>query len=139
MKTKGIIFLFILISATISSQDLFYYYKGDKIYLEVDKNFINVINIEKSQVFSPSILSEFNFELSNSDSKNLKLAFKSTPSDLEYIRTVNALEKANVKVFPYFKRKGKSSPISISHVFYVKIKESSDLFLLNNLLEENNV
>ncbi|GHT89045.1 hypothetical protein FACS189474_5320 [Bacteroidia bacterium] len=131
----------------MNAQDTYYYYKGQKINLITDKNYLNVINSNnvredsKSEI-SNTLLQKFDLEFDNNmqyqDIKKLK--FKSAPSKLEYSNTIEKLKhNSNRKyICPYFERGG-SVPIGTSNIFYVKLKNAADTLLLKNIANEKEV
>ncbi|HET56075.1 MAG TPA: peptidase S8 [Ignavibacteria bacterium] len=143
MKAKLIFSLLILASFSIKAQDMFYYYKGNKIDLKVDKNYLNIIAKEELQNFSDSISNYFSIVQDENDQsrKITKLKFKSTPNELEYTEVLKTLKRAGyVKyAFPYFERSSETPSIGTSDIFYLKLKEKKDTTILKQIVKERNV
>lgn len=143
MKAKLIFSLLILTTFSVKAQDMFYYYKGNKIDLKVDKNYLNIIANEELQNFSDSISNYFNIMQDENDQsrKIIKLKFKSTPNELEYAEGIKTLKQAGyVKyAFPYFERSSEIPSIGTSDIFYLKLKEKKDTTILRQIVKERNV
>ncbi len=142
MKTKLFILL-IFASFTIKAQDLFYYYNGNKIHLEKDRNYLNIIPNNKVTGIS-DVLSNFSNLIQDQSvqkGKLVKLKFKSTPNDLEYSEIIKTLKlDGHIKnAFPFIKRGNGIPPIGTSDVFYLKLKERKDTNLLQLVANEQNV
>ena len=43
MKTKQILLLLLFISIGAVAQDIYYYYKGEKVDLKIDQNYLNIV------------------------------------------------------------------------------------------------
>ena len=144
MKTKlHLSALFFLISITIYSQNSnFYYYKGEKIFLNHDKNSIYLgvnNNFQKSVLNNENIL---DFSLKNENSINQKwtvVTFQNEPNSLEYIQKINSIKNINSieNVSPCFIT-SKGDKIALSKHFYVKLKNESDFSLLEQKAQEYN-
>lgn len=80
-----------------NAQSQYYYYKGQKINLTVDRNYVNVIADRELLNSSATIqmLQQFNLELYNKEQIQdgmVKLKFKSTPDLQEYSRAMESLK-----------------------------------------------
>jgi serine protease len=138
MKNKLYIFTIIflsLYSSVYSQNNYYYYYKGQKIFLELDKSKLNLIanssftNSEISNIgLNPYVLSQDTEITSN---RFGKVEYQTEPTLTEFYQKVNFLKtKQNIKnIGLYFKRIGAPS-IGISNYFYVKLKNVSDLNVL---------
>lgn len=94
MKKKLPISIFIFLFSILGSfaqNSPYYYYKGQKIYLEVDKTFLNVNteeNIQKSSITTTSLnVKDFDFKIDKSNVKPQKMAkleFQKVPTDFEF-------------------------------------------------------
>jgi serine protease len=139
-----LIFLFSILALNAQS-NYYYYYKGQKVYLTLDKTLLNISageNLQKSSV-TPLNFKDFNLEIDNSNSqlqKNAKLEFQSIPSDIEFLQKINSL-KQNVNinnVSLYFKRTNAPS-IGTSKYFYIKLKNENDFATLQQIAIQKNV
>jgi subtilisin family serine protease len=111
----------------------FYYYKGQKIYLTLDKTKLSIITNSEFQKNSISNLSIKDFNLYTSENlKYSEIEFVTEPSHLEFYQKFNAIKSnPNINhVNLFFKRGDSISSIGISNIFYVKLKSSADFSLL---------
>jgi|GEM_PF-1024335 len=135
--------LFFLSFVSLNAQ-MSYFYKGEKIPLTVDRNYVHVIADENFIKSSNSTQLFRSFNLEQSDSKPVeglvKLRSKSKLSVSEYSEMIKSLKQnEQIKhVFPFFER-GNADPIGTSDVFYLKLKETRDITLLKNIAEQQNV
>lgn len=121
----------------------FYYYKDQKIALNLDRNFLNISTSENFQKSSLDGLKfkEFTLQEDNSTGESRKFAkleFQSEPSAADYDKVLSALRtiKGIKGVSPYFKRP-KATPIGTSNIFYIKLKDESGFEQLKKTAEEN--
>jgi len=133
--------LFFSFFASLSAQaPYFYYYKGEKIYVTVNRNFLNIIVDEELQ--EPELSQYFILQSYRNDSAQrlIKLEFITTPSVLEYTNIINDLKQnGQIKyALPFFEN-GNAPPIGTSDIFYVKLKQIEDTTLLRNLAIQQNV
>ena len=142
-KINLLSFLFFLSFASLNAQ-MSYYYKGEKIKLTVDRNFVHIIADEdfiKSSSLK-QLFQRFDIELDSSSRVRdmVKLRLNSMPETQEYSKIVEALKQSGqIKyVFPFLER-GNVPSIGTSDVFYVKLKEIADTTLLKKIAEERNV
>lgn len=150
MKKKLPISIFIFLFSILGSfaqNSPYYYYKGQKIYLEVDKTFLNVNteeNIQKSSITTTSLnVKDFDFKIDKSNVKPQKMAkleFQKVPTDFEFQQKIKALKENpginNVSL--YYKREN-AKPIGTSGYFYVKLKEATDLNILKKVALQKNI
>jgi hypothetical protein len=148
MKNKLLLPMFIFLFSILeiyAQNNHYYYYKGQKVYLTLDKNNITLSILDDFQKSSVSTLKlkNFNVEKDNTNKQNNKYArieFQNTPTDADYLKKINALnENPNIiKAQPnFFNPKGVK--IGMSDYFYIKLKNSNDLTLLQNLALQKNV
>ena len=138
-----LVFFFGVIGMNAQS-DYYYYYKGKKIALTLDKNFVHISATDK---FNPASVTnlrfkEFRLEEDNASGeleKISKLEFQQEPSDAAYLENVRILKQTTgVKnVSLYFKRTNAPS-IGTSSIFYVKLRDSKGYEQLQKVAEENN-
>ncbi|MFZ4739539.1 MAG: S8 family peptidase [Bacteroidales bacterium] len=142
--TVGILFFFSAFLLNAQS-NYYYYYKGEKIYLTLDKNYLNITTFEN---FDKSTISNFNFkdfnlEIDSSLNQTLKFAkleFQSTPTDIEYFQKINSLKLTqNIRNVSIFFKKNDLTAIGTSSVFYVKLKSINDSTTLQQIANQKNV
>jgi len=135
--------LFFLSFLSLHAQ-MSYYYRGEKIQLTINRNYIHII-ADNEFIKSSSaneLFQRLNLELDGSKSVQdlVKLRLNSKPDMLEYSKLVELLKQnEQIKhVFPFFGR-GDATPIGTSDIFYVKLKEVRDTMLLRMIVQEQNV
>ena len=150
MKTKLIlisILFSIIIPLTSIAQSDYYYYKGEKIYLDKNKSFVTITT---SNQFDENLLNSLGVEpftfrtdskLRNGEYKEwAKLKFQTTPStQTEYDQKVNELKNlGDVEgVYPYFDTQG--DPVGTSNYFHVKLFQLADTTLLKSTALDRHV
>jgi len=144
-KITNLFFLFLLVFVNSNSQtSYFYYYKGQKVNITVDREYLNIIadNEFLHSSNSNKLFQELNIKQDDSLSIQgiVKLKFKTKPDQTEYSEAVNILKQNEyIKyILPFFERKG-TSPIGTSDIFYVMLKEIKDTILIRNIAEQKNV
>ena len=147
MKTHLIISLCLLVlfPFTLNGQDssYYYYFKGKRVYLDVDRNYANIVSQEKIAKTILSRLQNMNLnitEYEQSKSTIIKLKFTTLPGKQEYAQMIKELKKEQgiKNIFPFFSKNG-SKPIGTSSHFYVKLKNLADTLLLSNIARQVNV
>lgn len=139
MKNKLLIsfcvFLISILELTAQERP-YYYYKGEKVYLTVDKTFVNISteqNVQKSAIKNLKI-KEFDFSIDkskNREEKTAKLEFESEPTDLEFEQRIKSLkENPSVNSVSLYYKRGDAKPIGTSNIFYVKLKDVNDIKIL---------
>lgn len=138
MRTKlyiSILF-FIVNSLFVNAQSsYYYYYKGNKVFLELDRAKVNIITNQNFNTIETSNIGFKNYILEQDEvlsaNKLARTEFISEPSLIEFYQKTNLLKsKPNIKgIGLYFKRNGTTS-IGTSNYFYVKLKSQSDYFIL---------
>jgi len=145
----------------ISAQEHFYYYKGEKIYLELNSDYIFISGTNKSRIqnisatnsingMSPSNIKEDLTTNSLETSKRFKksgslrywreLKLPSKVSKTNYKTEVEKLKKLNkdLIIAPYFKSKS-IQKIGLTNYFYVKLKHKNEFNLLQELIARHKV
>ncbi len=116
-----------------AQSNYFYYYKGQKIYLTLDKTKLSIITNSQFEKNSISNLNIKNFNLNSSENlKYSEIEFLTEPTDLEFYQKFNSL-KSNPyinHVNLFFKRGDNIPSIGISNIFYIKLKSSADYLIL---------
>lgn len=140
-----LIFLIFGLSMINAQGNYFYYYNSEKIYLDVDKNYLN---ITVKQGFKRALAAELGFkfegEAVNSTEEGYlmyKLRFSTPPEDQEYYQKINALRQLeNLKhVSLYFERGNGAPSIGTSDTFYVKLNSEGDIGLLEETAYSKNM
>jgi len=145
MKKFNVLNVLLFLSFTGVYAQMSYYYRGEKVPLTVDRNYVHIIADEdfmKSPA-SDHLFQSFNME--RSDSKPaagymLKLKFKSAPEMAEYSRIVSSLKQDGQirHVLPFFVREG-AEPIGTSDIFCLKLKDIKDTAMMRRMAEEKGV
>jgi subtilisin family serine protease len=139
------IFLFLFSILSINAQsNYYYYYKGQKVYLELDKSTVNLItnnsftNSETTNIgLNPYTLQQDSELASN---KFGKVQYQSEPTLINFYQKINLLKsKPNIKsIGLFFKRNGTTS-IGTSNYFYVKLKSENDFNVLQQYTTQKSV
>lgn len=152
---KIYLFLLLLFPLSLFAQEHYYYYKGEKQYLQLDTNYLFVsttnstalqkeglskvqgtLVVNKEQTSNllkqkQGVLADFYWAELNLGKEGQKELYA---QQKERIRKIEGIQV----VSPYFKGKD-GSKIGLSNFFYVKLKSLSDTTLLNNYSKENHV
>lgn len=144
MNKKILFCIFLFLSFLCVNAQMSYYYKGDKIPLSVDKNFVHIITDEVFVKSSSSsrLFQELNVERVDSRPVQglLKLKLNSVSDMSGYSLIVKSLKQnEQIKyVLPFFERKD-ADPIGTSDVFYIQLKSVDDIALLEKISKQLNV
>lgn len=138
-----LIFLFSILAINAQS-NYYYYYKGQKIYLELDKSTINLITnnnftySETSNIgLNPYTLQQDSELVTN---KFGKVEFQSEPTLIDFYEKINLLKsKTNIKSIGFFFKRNGTTSIGTSNYFYVKLKSENDFNTLQQYTTQNNV
>lgn len=142
-KKINLLGLFLFLSFVSLHAQHYYYYKGEKQYLTLDKTRLDITvstNFQKQQVRS----AEFEIlSLSDLTSQNLifgSIKLQSEIKDTKYDEIINLLKnnKDVIAVHPNFIT-ARNIEIGMSPYFYVRLKDASDYDLLKKTAEQNNV
>lgn len=145
-KLINLIVLLCIVICNINAQsNSYYYYKGEKVYLTIDKSKVN-ITTSNSLRKSSYIFADFKeFDLTTNSFHGLnsmfgKLEFITTPNDSVYFQKINSLKADSniISISPYFITSDTSS-IGTSSIFYVKLKNINDYQLLESYADTFNV
>jgi subtilisin family serine protease len=140
---KRIILLYLLfLPFLIVAQNSYYYYKGNKVNLTENQEYLNII-IDGDTLNLSSNLKKFKLEKTKDkqSGKVIKVKFSFKPDKSEYTKAIDSLKKENKHIkliLPYFERNG-AEPIGISDIFYVKLKNINDVDLLNKEIKKQKV
>ena len=128
-----------------AQSNYYYYYKGQKVYLTLDKTFLNISteeNIQKSSITTLNF-KDFNLEIDNSNiktQKTAKLEFQNIPTDLEFLQKINSLkENPNINNVSLYYKRNNASSIGTSNYFYIKLNDSNDFTTLQQIATQKNV
>lgn len=149
MKNKIYIFIlvFFVFQLGYTQTNYYYYYKGEKVFMNLDKTTINISVFNQFQKSSLNNLQlkEYNLENDNSQntSSNLKYAkveFQSVPSDIQYFQKLNTIKNtSNVRtVYPSFIGLD-GTKIGLSDYLYVKLKTPNDYSILQQKANQFNL
>lgn len=141
------LFLLILPLISFSQSNYYYYYKENKIYLNLDKSYLFLstkndfqeTSIE-NQDFKPFELKLENVSVNGGINKWTELEFETEPSNIEYYQKINTLKNNNKidVVLPSF-TSSEGERVGLSSFLYVKLKQSSDINLLQSVAQDKNV
>ncbi|RTL13764.1 MAG: hypothetical protein EKK56_04065 [Flavobacteriaceae bacterium] len=133
-KLIFILIAFYTCTSFLSAQNNnFYYYKGNKVFLTIDKTKVNIVVNSQFDKNSISNLNIQDFQLiNNNNTKTFDVNYNSEPTDMEFYQKLNALKSnPNIDyVNLFFKRGIGNQSISISNICYVKLKNQNDYNLL---------
>lgn len=142
--------MFALTLTTVSmfaQSNHYYYYKRGKVFLNLEKSslYINTDNtFQKSSVDSQNLLDYTlkteNNPINGETNKWSIIDFATQPTDIKYyqkINTIKSVSTVNVVAPSFTTMTGKK--IVLSKHFYVKLKQASDLNLLEQRANEYNV
>ncbi|PIF30396.1 putative secreted protein (Por secretion system target) [Flavobacterium sp. 9] len=147
MKKELLLTIFIVlfsISGMYGQNNPYYYYKGEKVYLTVDKSTVNISTEENVQKSSITALDVKDFDLATDKNakgqKSARLEFKNVPTDEEFQKKIKSLKEnpAVKNVSLYYKREN-AKPIGTSAFFYVKLKKENDLARLQKVASKKEV
>lgn len=145
----------------ISAQEHYYYYNGEKIYLELNPDYIFVSGANKNSIKNASVTNSVNgmnssnikedltanslettknFKKSNSLRYWRELKVQSKVSKTSYLSEVEKLKEVNkdLIIAPYFKSES-IQKIGLSNYFYIKLKDKNDFNLLQELIAKHKV
>lgn len=142
-----VIFYLLFIPTLNAQNNIYYYYKGEKIYLELDKNYLNIITSENFQKSSVTNLEFKDFTLEDEDlsigGENLKIArleFQTPPTDTEFNQKINSLKNSsNIRNISFYFKRTNVNSIGTSNIFYVKLKKTDDYDILKQIANKKNV
>ncbi|MDR2962687.1 MAG: S8 family serine peptidase [Bacteroidales bacterium] len=142
MKKIMLLFVISLLWAGTYAQE-YYYYKGEKQYLTLDKT---RLNITTSPHFQKEQMRSTDFEILNiTDLTHRNLMFGSVKlqseiKNNEYEEIINLLRSNNdvIAVHPNFIT-ARGVPIGMSPYFYVRLKDVLDYDILKKIAEQKNV
>lgn len=145
---------------SVSAQQHYYYYKGEKIMMELNPEYIfvsspnedNIKDLNTNFTVNTSIVSEVKKEtISQTLNKpegtsevptrywrEIKLNDNFTPAN--YLSEVQQMQLNNndIIVAPYFKT-ASTEKLGLSNYFYVRLKDQNDFSVLQDMIEQHNV
>jgi serine protease len=151
MKIKYYIsFLFLLTFLFSNAQsNYYYYYKGEKVFLTLDKKSLSISVLQNFQKPSLNNIGLKNYDLVDDNSLNIpsnikyaKIEFENIPSNLEYYQKISAIQNTqNIRtVYPNFiDNNNNNEKIGLSDYLYVKLKSLNDYTVLQQKALEKNL
>ncbi len=139
MKKKyPLVLIFLCLICTLSAQN-YYYYKGQKQNLALDKSGFDVFVNNNFQIGNYNNLKPFVLTQISSNEKFATLDFISNPTDVEYFSKINEL-KSNVNLLSIQPRfiSSDGDTLRLSNYLFVKLKSSSDVSILQNIANSKN-
>ena len=139
-KIYIVVFLLFLTNICYSQTDNFYFYKGKKVNIDINKELIYVEL--KNNVNVKNLLSEDKIpieEFKNGKLKNKfwKLIKISTDKKLKQYESIKNKLRKDQNIISISSVIGKKIPISISGPFYIKLKTNNDYTLLEEIARRN--
>ena len=107
--------------------------------ITIDKSLLNVSSL---QLLESNFISSLGLEIISSEEDNStkskrhfsKLRFTITPNDTQFYQVVNSLKQApNIQVVAFFYERPSGVSIGTSSMFYVKLKDTADLHILERI------
>lgn len=149
MKNKIYIFIlvFFIFQLGYTQTNYYYYYKGEKVFMNLDKTTINISVFNQFQKSSLNNLQLKEYNLENDNSQNTssslkyaKVEFQSVPSDIQYFQKLNTIKNtSNVRtVYPSFIGLD-GTKIGLSDYLYVKLKTPNDYSILQQKANQFNL
>lgn len=145
MKNIYITIGLLMMIFALNAQSSYYYYKGQKIYLTLDKSKINIIAPNNFQESSLQSLSVKNINMSSYNSENMtqkigELEFVTTSNITEFTQRVNSIRQSAMGInVAYYYQIDASTSIGTSSIFYVKLKKASDYSVLQQIAGQKRV
>jgi subtilisin family serine protease len=143
MKKNLIICFVVLCTTGMFAQSNYYYYKGVKKEVKIDRKLVNIIVKSDFEKTSISNLNAKEFEVKETDNSTEKIAtieFATEPTEMEYLQKVNALKNnPNVIAVAPFYKNGKYKSVGTSNLFMVQLKTPSDSIYLKEFAKSKNV
>lgn len=136
----------LLISFASSAQSYYYYYKGNKIFLELDTKSVNVFVKDTVALSNAGTIyvNNHNYPLQIEqglvNSKFAKIELAENISISEYTNIIAELKQnSNINGIGVYFKKTNNSSVGTSNLFYVKLKNSNDYNLLQQFSIDKNV
>lgn len=148
MKKQLLVLALLTFTTSISlfaQSNYYYYYKGKKVFLNLDKSslYIHTYNTFQKSSISNQNLSDYTLKTENNTETNqIKkwsiIDFENEPSDFEYYQKVNSIKSVSTVnvVAPSFITMNNKKAILSRH-FYVKLKQASDINVLQQKASVN--
>ncbi len=137
----------IFLTSICYSQSNFYYYKGIRKQLTLDRKQVNIfVNTN----FNPAVLqtiqatqtqtTQLSCEPDESEDRLIHIKFANNSlSNTEFIQKINALKNnIGINYVSYFYKKSETAAIGTSKILYVKLKNSTSINALNVKATEKN-
>lgn len=142
-----------------AQQTTFYYYKGEKFYLDVDYSRLSIVsNGEISSNKIKNKIAKYDFDIKNqkrshtkqniiatdksnqiADIYNTEIEFSTKINSDEYLDNIQNLQNEDgvIKVSPTYTVRTKK--LGVSNNFYVRLSKAGDVDILNNLAKKYSV
>ena len=146
-KLSCMLWILLLGIASNAQSQYFYYYQGQKQYLELDTKhlFVSVLEQDTVYSFASDRIEQTPFRVDIPErvqSKTIhkrfwtKLSFEENMSEREYLGKLSEIKnsRSDIIVSPYFREN-----VGLSNFFYVKLKSLSDTILLRQEAEKEQV
>lgn len=145
-KILFILSLTIITTTLLNAQNNYYFYnKGNKVALQVDKKCLNIFTEDTFSKSSILVLNLKDFTLQNDNSilstqKYAKIEFLAEPNDIDFFQKINTLKQnENINHVSLFFKDSNSTSIGTSNIFYVKLKTTTDYSILQQITNQKNV
>lgn len=127
-----------------TQSNYYYYYKGNKVYLELDKARVNIITNQDFNTNETSEIGLNDYILEQdrvlSTNKIGKTEFINEPTIEDFYQKINLLKNIqNINGLGLYFKKNDSTSIGTSNFFYVKLKTINDFSTLQNFCIQKNV
>ena len=133
-KTLLLIWTLLFSFGAFAQSNSFYYYKGKKKSLNLDKSKVNVFTtttFDKSTIANMTSKDFLLKEQNVTQEKWATIEFGSQLSDVEFYQKLNSLRNnSQVVGIGYHYKANKDRTVGTSNIFYVQLKKESDLPLL---------
>jgi len=148
MKKLSFILWFILVSFVTNAQTKYYYFRGERIPLTVNKDYVNVIIMQdgvEGMLSATQLLEELGLEQKEGHSADglirLRISSASAPQISEYSMIIELLrQNQHIRyVFPFFERGEGIEPIGTSNYFYIQLRSIEDVVLLERVAGRKSV
>ncbi|MDP3443974.1 MAG: S8 family serine peptidase, partial [Ignavibacteria bacterium] len=149
---KKIFWILLLFPLSLLAQEHFYYYKGEKQYLQLDTNSVFISTVKESSLNNSNLVSKTSLSIKKEQASYLlrqkqnlatdfywaELDFLNSNLEGSYTERINKIKQIDgvQVVSPYFTGKN-GKKIGLSNFFYVKLKTLSDTTLLYTFSTKN--
>lgn len=144
IKFYKFIITFLAFQFSNAQSNYYYYYKGNKVYLELDKSKINLITNQNFSTVETSNIGLKNYTLKQdqvvSQNRFAETEFLTEPNIIEFFQKINSLKSIpNIKNVAFYFKRNDTLSIGTSNYFYVKLKSTNDFNVLENFCLQKSV